>query len=143
MKLVRANRDVKPHVDDNYVDYDGPSNDYNTISQEFRDHQLYTEPCGYRMIIAGDRKSLYLTDGGPTVTEGVLTYGVPTQHIPTEVPTTTDCFALQSYGSMLGVKKTENDDNRLLLFVVGWIDKDKHDTIINRSMEKYSEYMVR
>ena len=143
MKLVRTNRDVKPHVDDNYVDYDGPSNDYNTISQEFRDHQLYTEPCGYRMIIAGDRKSLYLTDGGPTVTEGVLTYGVPTQHIPTEVPTTTDCFALQSYGSMHGVKKTENDDNRLLLFVVGWIDKDKHDTIINRSMEKYSEYMVR
>jgi hypothetical protein len=141
MKLIRANRDVKPHVDDNYIDYDGPERDYNTISREFRDHQLDTEPCGYRIIISGDRKSLYLTDGAPTVIDGVLTYGVPTQHIPTEVPTTTDCFALQSYGSMHGVKKTDGDDDRLLLFVVGWLDKDKHSALINRSRIKYMEYM--
>ncbi len=117
--------------------------DFNTITREFRDHQLDTEPCGYRMIIKGDRKSLYLTDGAPEVIDGKLTYGEITKHIPTEVPESTDCFALKSYGSMHGVKKTENDDNRLLLFVVGWIDKDKHKQIVDRSVKEYSDYLVR
>jgi hypothetical protein len=143
MKLIRANRDVKPHVDDNYLDYDGPRKDFNAITREFRDHQLNTEPCGYRMIIEGDRKSLYLTDGEPTVIDGKLTYGEVTQHIPTEVPESTDCFALKSYGSMHGVNKTENDDNRLLLFVVGWLDTDRHTALIEKSVGTYHDHVVR
>lgn len=139
-KLVRANRDVKPHVDDNYIDFHGPSKDYNTITKEFRDHQLETEPCGYRMTISGDRGSLYLTDGAPEVINGNLTYGEITQYENTYVPESTDCFVLKSYGSMHGVKKTDKDDNRLLLFVVGWIDKDKHDKLIHQSYEKYHQY---
>jgi len=140
-KLVRANVDVKPHVDDNYVDYYGPKKDYNTITREFRDHQLATEPCGYRMTIEGDRKSLYLTDGEPSLVDGKLVYGEITQHIDTEVPESTDCFALKSYGSMHGVKKTDKDSNRLLLFVVGWLDLDRHTELVNRSYEKYKEYV--
>jgi len=140
MKLLRANRDVKPHVDDNYIDFDGPSKDYNTISREFRDHQLDTEPCGYRMIIEGDRKSLYLTNGEPKVIDGKLTYGKITEYTPTEVPESTDCFALKSYGSMHGVKKTVDDDNRLLLFVVGWLDQDKHNKLVDKSLKKYKDY---
>lgn len=142
MKLIRANRDVKPHVDDNYLDFDGPKKDFNTITKEFRDHQLDTEPCGYRMIIEGDRKSLYLTDGAPEVVDGKLTYGEITKHISTEVPESTDCFALKSYGSMHGVKKTENDDSRLLLFVVGWLDEERHRELIKHSYERYKEYAV-
>lgn len=141
-KLVRANRDVKPHVDDNYVDFHGPSKDYNLITKEFRDHQLNTEPCGYRMVISGDRGSLYLTDGAPEVIDGKLTYGEITQHQSSYVPEETDCFALKTYGSMHGVKKTEDDDNRLLLFVVGWLDEQRHRELIQRSYEKYKQYAV-
>lgn len=139
-KLVRANRDVSPHVDDNYIDFKGPSKDYNTITREFRDHQLQTEPCGYRMTISGDRGSLYLTDGEPSVVDGKLEYGKITQHIDTYIPESTDCFALKSYGSMHGVRKTPDDDNRLLLFVVGWLNQDKHHSLIERSMGVYSKY---
>jgi len=141
-KLIRANRDVKPHVDDNYIDFNGPSKDYNTISKEFRDHQLNTEPCGYRMVISGDRSSLYLTNGAPEVINGKLTYGEITEYQNTHVPLDTDCFALKSYGSMHGVKKTKDDDNRLLLFIVGWLDKDRHAELVQRSYEKYKDYAV-
>jgi hypothetical protein len=140
MKLIRANRDVKPHVDDNYLDFGGPKADFNTITREFRDHQLDTEPCGYRMIIEGDRTSLYLTDGEPQIIDDKLVYGEVTTSVDTEVPTSTDCFALKSYGSMHGVKKTENDDNRLLLFVVGWLDKEAHNALISQSYVEYSDY---
>lgn len=140
-RLVRANEDVKPHTDDNYIDYKGPKNDCNTISKEFRDHQLATEPCGYRLIIEGDRKSLYLTDGAPKIIDDKIVYGDITEHISTEVPESTDTFLLKSYGSMHGVNKTENDDNRLLLFVTGWLDERLHRTIIERSLIKYGDYM--
>lgn len=141
-KLVRANTDVKPHVDDNYVDFLGPSKDYNLITQEFRDHQLNTEPCGYRMVIAGDRGSLYLTDGAPSVIDGKLVYGEITKREDTYVPEDTDCFALKTYGSMHGVKKTAEDDNRLLLFVVGWLDEQRHKELVERSYAKYKDYAV-
>lgn len=141
-KLVRANTDVKPHVDDNYIDFLGPSKDYNLITREFRDHQLNTDPCGYRMVIAGDRGSLYLTDGEPQIIDDKLVYGQITKHESTYVPEDTDCFALKTYGSMHGVKKTEQDDNRLLLFVVGWLDEERHKELVNRSYVKYKDHAV-
>ena len=144
MKLIRANKDVFPHVDDNYVNYIGPKSDFNTITQEFKDHQLDTEPCGYRIVIEGDRKSFYLSNGKVELEDDELIYSdTNAEIIETELPESTDCFALKSYGSMHGVKKTENDDNRLLVFIIGWFDKDKHDALIKKSLEKYGEYVVR
>jgi len=143
LKLVRANKDVKPHVDDSYVDYKGPSKDYNLISKEFRDHQLDTDPCGYRMVIAGDRKSLYVCNGAPNIIDENLVYGENTNKKYCEVPIDTDCFVLKSYGSMHGVDKTIDDDNRLLLFVIGWLDKEKHNKLITQSIRKYKKYMIK
>jgi hypothetical protein len=142
LKLVRANKDVKPHVDDSYVDYKGPSKDYNLISKEFRDHQVETDPCGYRLVIAGDRKSLYVCDGAPNVVDGELIYGEHTNKKYCEMPADTDCFVLKSYGSMHGVDKTINDENRLLLFVIGWLDTEKHTNLIKKSMRKYNKYAI-
>ena len=57
------------------------------------------------------------------------------------IPESTDGFVLQSYGSMHGVDKTPGDDNRLLAFIIGWIDPIKHQKIINRSKEVYKDYV--
>ena len=43
---------------------------------------------------------------------------------------------------MHGVDKTINDDNRLLLFVIGWLDTEKHTNLIKKSMRKYNKYAV-
>ena len=140
LKLFRANMDVKPHVDESYTKDKGPTN-WKVISEEYRNHQLETEPCGYRMIIAGDRQSLYLSDGELEIVDDKFLYGEVTEKTYCEIPEATDSFALKSYGSMHGVDRTPGDDNRLLAFIIGWIDIDKHNKLIEQSEEVYKNYV--
>lgn len=141
LKLLRANKDVAAHVDDSYTAYRGPKDNCRLITEEYRQHQLATEPCGYRMIIAGDRSSLYLSDGAPSVVDGQLVYDSITTKRYCKVPETTDSFVLKSYGSMHGVDRTPGDDNRLLVFVIGWLDAARHQELIKRSEEVYHDYV--
>jgi len=141
LKLLRANQDVAAHVDDSYTAYKGPKDNCRLITEDYRQHQLQTEPCGYRMIIAGDRSSLYLSDGNPEVRDGQLVYNKITEKKYCHVPETTDSFVLKSYGSMHGVDKTPGDDNRLLVFVIGWLNPEKHQELIARSEKVYKDYV--
>jgi hypothetical protein len=59
------------------------------------------------------------------------------------IPETTDCFALQTNNSPHGVDKIKDDNDRLLLFVIGKLDNEKHNALIDRSEDIYSEYVVR
>jgi len=140
-KLSRANVDVGAHVDDSYTEFKGPKDNCKIISEEYRQHQLDTEPCGYRILIEGDRSSLYLSDGEPDVVDDELIYSNKTYKKSCVIPEETDCFALQSYGSMHGVDKTPGDDNRLLCFIIGWINKEKHNELIARSEERFKDYV--
>ena len=140
-KLLRANVDVKAHVDDSYTEFKGPKDNCKIISEEYRRHQLDTEPCGYRILISGDRSSLFLTDGKPNVIDNKLIYNQKTYKKSCIMPEETDCFALQSYGSMHGVDKTPGDDNRLLCFIIGWLDKSKHNNLIKKSEERFKNYV--
>ena len=141
LKLIRANRDVAAHVDDSYTAYRGPKDNCRLISEKYRQHQLDTEPCGYRMIIAGDRSSLYLSDGNPEIKDGQLIYDQITTKKYCNVPETTDSFVLKSYGSMHGVDRTPGDDNRLLVFVIGWLDAERHQALIKKSEEVYKDHV--
>ena len=144
VKLLRANVDVGPHEDGNYIEFKGSNKNYNTISKSYLQHQLDTEPCGYRMIIKGNRKNLYMCDYDEYTDEPfVLQKGKLIGKRYCTLPETTDCFVLQTNNSPHGVDKIANDDNRLLLFVIGKLDNEKHDALINRSEEIYSEYVVR
>lgn len=140
-KLSRANIDVDAHVDDSYTSFKGPKDNCKLISEEYRQHQLKTEPCGYRILIEGDRTSLYLSDGEPDVINQKLIYSNKTYTKSCIIPETTDCFALQSYGSMHGVNKTPGDDNRLLCFIIGWLNEEKHNELIKRSEERFKDYV--
>ena len=128
VKLFRANVDVKPHVDGNYVDYKGHNKDFNTITQKYLNHQLITEPCGYRLLINGNRKNLYMCN------ESDKEYCT--------IPEDTDCFALKTNDSRHGVDYIDNDNERLLLFAVGKLNVEKHNELIEKSVEKYDKLVL-
>jgi hypothetical protein len=135
VKLIRANRNVDPHVDGNFVDDKGPVGNYNTITQEYLDHQIATEPCGYRMILNGNRSSLYLCDTYDPTYKQKDWSDINKQFCA--IPEDTDCFVLRTNDSPHGVDYIEDDNQRLLLFAVGQLDVDKHNELLNRSVQKY------
>jgi hypothetical protein len=136
--LMRANRDVQPHVDGNFLDDKGPVNRYNTITPEYYEHQWITEPCGYRMLLKGSRSNLYLCDTYDPTYKKKDWEGLNKQYCV--IPEDTDCFALQTNDSPHGADYTEDDDDRLLLFAVGWIDVDQHYALIEKSERRYGRF---
>jgi hypothetical protein len=135
VKLLRANRDVYPHVDGNFVDNKGPSGNYNTITQTYLDHQLSTEPCGYRMIINGNRSSLYLCDTYDPTYKKKDWQDIEKNYCV--IPDSTDCFVLRTNNSPHGVDHIKNDDNRLLLFAIGHLNIKNHNKLLHKSIQKY------
>ena len=138
VKLIRANRDVYPHVDGNFIDNKGPIGNYNTITQEYYDHQLSTEPCGYRMIVNGSRSSLYLCDTYDPTYKQKNWAGLDKQYCV--IPEDTDCFVLQTNNSPHGVDYIADDNNRLLLFAIGKLDVDRHRALIEKSEARYAGF---
>ena len=57
-----------------------------------------------------------------------------------EIPKETDCFLLKTNESPHGVDS--DDSERLLLFAIGYLNKEKHEQLIKKSREKYEDYMV-
>jgi hypothetical protein len=135
VKLIRANRNVNPHVDGNFVADKGPAGNYNTITQEYLDHQLATEPCGYRMLIEGNRSSLYMCNEYDNTYKRQDWSDIEKSYC--NIPESTDCFALQTNNSPHGVDHIDNDDNRLLLFAIGKLDVSAHEKLIARSKQRY------
>lgn len=135
VKLIRANKTVQPHVDGNFVDDKGPAGNYNTITQSYLDHQLATEPSGYRMILSGNRSSLYLCDTYDPTYKRTEWTDLNKQYCV--IPTDTDCFVLKTNNSPHGVDYIENDDNRLLLFAIGKLNIEKHNLLLEKSRLKY------
>lgn len=135
VKLIRANRNVNPHVDGNYVDHKGPVGNYNTITQKYLDHQLETEPSGYRMIINGNRSSLYLCNEYDPTYKKQDWSNVDKQYCV--IPDSTDCFVLRTNNSPHGVDYIDNDNNRLLLFAIGKLHIEQHFKLLEKSRKKY------
>ena len=135
VKLIRANKTVQPHVDGNFVSHTGPADNYNTITQEYLDHQLSTEPCGYRMIINGNRSSLYLCDEYDPDYKRKEWPGLKKDYC--NIPDDTDCFVLQTNDSPHGVDYIEDDDERLLLFAIGKLNIQAHNELLEKSRRRY------
>lgn len=135
VKLIRANKTVDPHVDGNFVSHKGPAGNYNTITQEYLDHQLATEPSGYRMILNGNRSSLYLCDEYDPTYKRKDWNDLKKQYC--HIPEDTDCFVLRTNDSPHGVDYIEDDDKRLLLFAIGRLNIEKHNELLERSRRRY------
>lgn len=93
--------------------------------------QLYknnseNEPCGYRILLHGSRShKLYVVRNG-------------VKHYVT-IPDSTDTYVLGHTNVLHGV---EEDQDRITIFTHFEIDSAKHKQLLEKSIQKYSEYAV-
>jgi len=107
---------VKPHID-----FTQPK-----LKPELFENNVDNEPCGYRILIAGKRNnSLYVMNKD--------------SKIYCNMPDDTDVYVLGHTSTLHGV---EDELGRKTIFVHIEIDKDKHNEILMRSVEKYKQYAI-
>lgn len=92
-------------------------------------HSQEVEPCGYRMVIACD-KSI----PNPVIE---LPSG---EHVFGRLPDDTDWYVINFTETLHGGLTIDPD--RYILYCQFWVDKNKHFDIINRSIEKYKEWII-
>ena len=103
-----------------HIDFVSPED-----GKELSENVTQNEPSGYRIIIRGDRHALKAHDGKELITA--------------YVPPQTDCYILDQSGCSHLV---EEDEQRVSVYVTGFIDKKKHEELLLRSLEKYSDYAI-
>jgi hypothetical protein len=106
---------VKPHVDINQQD----------TPEDCYTEYVESEPCGYRFVLKGSTTSLKMHNNGK-----ILTAQLPS------VP------GLYLLNSTAGVHSLDGDIGRITLYVRGRINKEKHFTLIESSLEKYEKYAI-
>ena len=133
IRIARASQAIPPHIDSNKVIPDHKH--HLSITQEALDHLHDNVITGYRFIVSGSRDKLYICDEydySRDMTWQEKKYA--------RIPETTDAFALnpdQPHGV------DEDTSDRLVGFILGKINKEKHNALLLRSISKYNEYVVR
>jgi len=106
---------VKPHVDINQRD----------TPEDCYTEYLESEPCGYRFVLKGSSTSLKMHNNGKILTA--------------QLPSVPGVYLLNSTA---GVHSLVGDIGRITLYVRGRIDKEKHQALIESSLEKYENYAI-
>lgn len=107
---------AKPHYDV-YSDMRFESGEY--------EHILNNEPAGYRIVLEGKSDSLYVKSRGD----------FRLAHLP-NVP---GCYVLNSTE---GLHLVKNDPGRKILYIRGFLNKEKHESIIKQNYEKFKEFAL-
>lgn len=89
------------------------------------DHLVENEPCGYRLVIKGSTDKLEVYNGK--------------QWEVARLPSTPCCYLLDSTA---GLHRVAYDESRETIYFRGFVDKEHHKSIIQRSLEKYSSYAI-
>jgi hypothetical protein len=87
-------------------------------------HATSVEPCGYRIVLKGQKDSLSFYDGEKWVTP--------------ELPSIPCCYVLDS---TTAYHKVATDVGREVIWIRGFVDPEKHQDLINRSLLKYTPLM--
>lgn len=88
-------------------------------------HLLNNEPCGYRIVIVGRNDKLKVHNG--------------IKWVSANLPKIPGCYLLDS---TTGFHKVDDDQNREIIYIRGFLDPVKHKEIVNRSLEKYKDYAI-
>ena len=116
IKINYQTAEVLPHVD-----FGRPSADI-----ELYENNLENEPCGYRVLIKGNRtNSLYIEQDN--------------KKIYTTLPEDTDVYVLGHTNTIHGV---DNESGRNTMFMHFEIDKEQHEKLLINSYEKYKKYAI-
>ena len=132
--LAHATKEVAPHVDENYVE--SPHPHHMAITQSLKTHLTKNEPVGYRFLLRGNRKSLYLcNEYDPNYRDK------PDQpKLFCDIPPSTDAFLIRNSEIPHGVENlNEQDTDRVMGFVLGSVDPVEHHQLILQSLEKYKD----
>lgn len=96
-----------------------------TFEEGEYEHIKSNEPCGYRILLQGSLTALKVFNGR--------------EYVIAKLPKTPCCYLLNS---TQGKHSVDEDIGREIIYVRGFIDKEKHNELINRSMIKYQEYVI-
>lgn len=107
-----------------FKDYDWEG--YNFMQNEYAEECELHEPSSYRIILAGDRSTSFFVCKHDAQDE--KKYG--------NLPKTTDTFAFNTTGCLHGADKNKD---KLLVFISGWLDFDKHNVLVQKSLSKYEK----
>ncbi len=104
-----------------HIDFKSPAE-----GQELAENVKGNEPSGYRILIKGGRDSLIVHDG--------------VEECETFIPEDTDCYLLDQSTALHAVK---DDPGRVIVYVTGFIDREKHQELLERSIKKYEKFAIR
>lgn len=137
MRLARARDRVGLHVDDNYEVPPFPH--HKCITRELKEHHLANEPIGYRVILSGSRDTFYFCkDYDPTYRSE------PDQpRVYATIPEETDFFLIRNYQQPHGVDTNELDATRIVGFMLGKVNEEGHRSLVERSIARFGDYVVR
>ncbi len=130
--LARAQKDILPHVDENYVERIFPH--HMTITADLKSHLEALEPVGYRFIVSGRRDNFYLCKEYDPEYKKIIDQKKNYCHIPK----TTDFFLIRNSRQPHGVDDIINDPDRLTGFILGSLNPIKHMDLIERSKIKFA-----
>jgi len=137
IRIARSKGDVWPHVDANYEK--APLPHHMRMEKWLIDDIRSNEPAGYRFIIGGSRTNLYMCKSyDPEYKDQNILQ--QTKHYCT-IPNETDAFVINHQDQPHGVDVDATDKDRLVGFVIGKVDKQKHQDLLGKSAVKYKQYL--
>jgi len=89
------------------------------------EHIRSNEPCGYRIVINGVLEKLHVKTNDNWVVA--------------KLPYTPICYLINSTTLY---HKVDDDPTRETIYVRGWIDREKHNNLIDTSLKKFKEYAI-
>lgn len=95
------------------------------LDKELYEHFVSNEPCGYRFLLSGSTDALEVFDGRKWRTA--------------RLPASPGCYLINTTRALHRVKE---DKDRLTLYVRGTVDVDRHKALIEKNLEKYSDYAI-
>tara|TARA_B100001094_G_scaffold307347_1_gene338971 strand:- start:431 stop:1021 length:591 start_codon:yes stop_codon:yes gene_type:complete len=116
IKINHQKAEVAPHVDLQHQWY----------SEDLFNNSLENEPAGYRLVIKGSHDVLKIHRNDDIVTA----------YMPVDQ---THAYVLNQSA---GLHSVEDDPGRITVYATGFINKDKHNDLLEKSLEKYSQYAV-
>ena len=119
-KLSNVKINIQREVAPPHIDFMAPNE-----GKELYQNNLKNEPSGYRIVVRGKND--------------VLKLHYENKEKICYMPADTDCYVTNHTS---GWHSVGEDKDRITIYISGFIDKDKHITLLNKSKQKYSEYIV-
>lgn len=101
---------------DNHIDFVNPE-----LNPQLYKYNKDTEPCGYRILLSGSRHALRINNK------------------QSSLPKDTNVYCIRQTETLHSV---DDDNNRVSIFIQGWVNKDRHYTLLENSYKKYKDQII-